>query len=123
MVFDLFSVVSASQQNCHINRVVDIATDGTPSFIGNVVTEESGCGGADNPWILKAKRGQRINITMMDFGVGLRDQQTLAEDAYTPKICRSVPRNNFICQGLLCQSVYGSSLGTKSLKCIHGQVD
>ena len=89
--FPLFSVVSTSQENCHINRMVDIAVDGTPSFIGNIVTEETGCGGADNPWILRAKPGQRINITMMDFGVSLRERNETAT-LYTASICRSVSR-------------------------------
>ena len=69
--------------------MVDIATDGTPSFIGNIVTEETRCGGADNPWVLRAKPGQTINITLMDFGVSLREQSE-AENLLTPKICRSV---------------------------------
>ena len=69
--------------------MVNVVADGSPTFIGNIETEETGCGGADNPWILTAKPGQRINISMMDFGIGMREQSEAAT-SYTPKICRSV---------------------------------
>ncbi len=35
--------------------------------IANVVTEETRCGGDDAPWLIEAKPGQRINLTLYDF--------------------------------------------------------
>jgi hypothetical protein len=38
-------------------------------FMASQMTEETGCGSPRVPWIIKAKPGQMIDITMMDFGV------------------------------------------------------
>lgn len=37
-------------------------------YIASVVTMESRVGTADCPWLITAKPGQRINITLHDFG-------------------------------------------------------
>ncbi len=36
-------------------------------FLASVVTDDSGCGGTQSPWILNAQPGQRINLTLIDF--------------------------------------------------------
>ena len=41
-------------------------------LISNYMTESSGCGGTECPWILKASHGQRFNISLYDFGTHLR---------------------------------------------------
>ncbi len=38
-------------------------------YIASVVTEETGCGSQQNPWVITAKPGQIINITLYDFGI------------------------------------------------------
>ncbi len=40
----------------------------TSGYLGSVVTEETGCGSAETPWLLRVSPGQRINITLYDFG-------------------------------------------------------
>lgn len=37
-------------------------------YIASVVTEETGCGSQQNPWVITAQAGQKINITLFDFG-------------------------------------------------------
>ena len=37
--------------------------------LGSVTTEETGCGNTENPWVIQLQPGQRINITLMDFGI------------------------------------------------------
>ena len=36
-------------------------------LLSSVLTEETGLGSADCPWMIKAQPGQRINITLFDF--------------------------------------------------------
>ena len=43
-------------------------------MIANTVTQETGCGSPDCPWIIEVPRGQRINITLNDFAVEKRGQ-------------------------------------------------
>ena len=38
-------------------------------YIASVVTEETGCGSQQNPWVITAQPGQKINITLFDFGI------------------------------------------------------
>ena len=38
-------------------------------FLASQSTDETGCGSPRVPWIIKAKPGQVIEVTMMDFGV------------------------------------------------------
>ena len=49
---------------------------GTEGFISSYVTQHTGCGNTDHPWLLKAAVGQRINITLIDF---TSDQATTHE--------------------------------------------
>lgn len=41
-------------------------------YLANVVTEEHGFGSALCPWLITAPRGQRINVTLIDFGLASR---------------------------------------------------
>ena len=60
-----FPVVSAQPRTCKISRQVKVTS---PSgYIASVVTEESGCGAENVPWVIEAKPGQRINLTLYDF--------------------------------------------------------
>ena len=40
---------------------------GTSGLLSSQVTELTGCGTADWPWLIEARDGQRINITLHDF--------------------------------------------------------
>ena len=43
---------------------------------GNLVSfiaEETGCGTVSLPWLIQVSSGQRINVTMLDFGISQRD--------------------------------------------------
>ena len=50
---------------------------------GNLVsfiTEETGCGTVDLPWLIRVSSGQRINVTMLDFGIAQRDPDFAASN-------------------------------------------
>ncbi len=36
-------------------------------FLASTVTEATGCGSAETPWLLQVARGQRVNLTLHDF--------------------------------------------------------
>lgn len=51
----------------------DLKVDGGGSgYLSNLVTEELGLGSVRCPWVVRASRGQRINLTLFDFGVAYR---------------------------------------------------
>ena len=52
--------------------------------IGSVVTEENnhGCGSLRCPWLIEVKPGQKINLTLYDFGLS-----SAPRDFYVPDRC------------------------------------
>ena len=36
-------------------------------YISSMITETTGCGSIDTPWLLRARPGQRLNVTLWDF--------------------------------------------------------
>ena len=57
----------------------DLVVDAVQSsgFLANIVTEEQSFGSSRCPWVITAPRGQRLNISLVDFGVAHR-QETIA---------------------------------------------
>ncbi len=37
-------------------------------YIASVVTKETSCGSEVSPWVIEGKPGQRVNLTLFDFG-------------------------------------------------------
>jgi len=44
--------------------VIDMGTSG---FLSSVVSAETGVGSPDCPWMVRARPGQRINVTLLNF--------------------------------------------------------
>ena len=63
----LFTVEMADQRTCQRSDHVRITS--TAGYIASVVSEETGCGTGQTPWIIEEQEGQRINITLIDFNV------------------------------------------------------
>ena len=40
---------------------------GNRGVISNLVTQSSGCGGTECPWLLEGSLGQMFNISLLDF--------------------------------------------------------
>lgn len=58
----------------------------TPSgILASDVTQRTGCGDPNAPWLLKVLPGQRINLTMLDFG---RIQNDVESGAKAPTHCQ-----------------------------------
>ena len=63
----LFTVEMADKMTCQRSDHVRITS--TAGYIASVVSEETGCGTGQTPWIIEEQEGQRINITLIDFNV------------------------------------------------------
>jgi len=59
-------LTSESEQKCR-QRTPVLVTDRI-GYLSNYVTEQTGCGSIDSPWHILASPGQRINVTLLDFG-------------------------------------------------------
>ena len=81
-IFISFTVELSSRARCHHFQTSTLV--GTSGFIASIVAEETGCGSADAPWVIKAQQGQRINITLYDFA--LSSNQTTSQDPSS--VCR-----------------------------------
>lgn len=42
-------------------------------YIASIITEKTTCGSGGSPWIITAKPGQKINFTLLDFGVAVEN--------------------------------------------------
>ncbi len=40
-------------------------------YVSSHVTDETGCGSTRAPWVIEAFPGQRLNVTMLDFGADI----------------------------------------------------
>jgi hypothetical protein len=62
-------VEKAACQSCHSRRQARVTSP--RGYLASVVSLEetdTGCGTGLCPWVIEAKTGQRINITLLDFG-------------------------------------------------------
>ena len=74
------AVVSPDVKQCRQRAPVSVVdtvklgqrgqSDVVSGYLSNYVTELTGCGNIDSPWRVRALPGQRINLTLLDFGVG-----------------------------------------------------
>ncbi len=61
----LLPVATASKELCQNSGFVKIVAK--HGYLSSMVAQTSGCGNPTTPWILEAKPGQRINITLHDY--------------------------------------------------------
>ena len=59
---------------CQGNEPITLTNIGTEGYISSYITQKTSCGDKDNPWLISADIGQRINITLIDFvNIGSKD--------------------------------------------------
>jgi len=58
---------STSPGQALVDVTSDDVTEGGGGLLSSQVTEQTGCGTADWPWLIEAGEGQRVNITLLDF--------------------------------------------------------
>ena len=62
----IFVVVTPNDDSCP--KPGNLITTSSDGYISSVVTMETGCGTREKPWKVIVKPGQRINISLYDFG-------------------------------------------------------
>ena len=72
----------------------------TDSVISNHVTDETGCGNARSPWVVEARPGQTIEISLVDFkALSRAKSQSLVtcSDVYGLVVEKTLNINQTIC--------------------------
>ena len=69
LLLSFFVVLQPKSQHCNSPQTVSVK-DGS-GFLSSTISEDSSCGTSEAPWILEASPGQRINLTIIDFGWGV----------------------------------------------------
>ena len=62
------SVLTAKESSCQGSSFMEVGQKA--GFIASMVTEDTGCGGVDTPWLITVKPGHRLNFTLWDFALG-----------------------------------------------------
>ncbi len=81
IIYPLFhvSVFTVNRLDCSIcNEAVKLKSQS--GVIASSVTENSGCGTPDCPWIVQVEPGQKINFTLMDFGLDSPERENGIEN-------------------------------------------
>jgi len=67
---------SSSSCRYYGDLVVDAAQ--SSGYLANIVTDEQSFGSSRCPWIITAPRGQRLNVSLLDFGLARRHEAIAA---------------------------------------------
>jgi len=81
------AVVMRRKDECRGPGPLEVAAASSGGYLASVVTEETGCGSPDSPWLLRAPAGQTIQLRLLDFDAASRDSWT-PEDSQQPLICQ-----------------------------------
>ena len=60
-------LVAIPNGHCRSASPVSIANTDTEGYISSYITQQTGCGNSENPWMLRVGQGQIINLTLIDF--------------------------------------------------------
>ncbi len=67
-------VEPGSRSHCNSKRRLELTEP--EGAIASLLAEEHGFGTRRCPWVIRAKPGQKINITLLDFGLAVRNEGT-----------------------------------------------
>ena len=67
MTFSSFSILVIQVQDRLCTPGDPIRITEPQGHIANIITEEMGYGSEDCPWLIEAKEGQKINVTLVNF--------------------------------------------------------
>ena len=55
------------QYKCPYSQQTEVV--GQSGYLSSLVTEKTGCGSTNSPWVIRVNPGQIINVTLYDFGL------------------------------------------------------
>ena len=76
------SVTTARPQVCHSSKFVKVTSP--HGYLSSTVTTQTTCGSATTPWVVEAEPGQRVNLTLLDFGAQNRQLRVVEGDDDVP---------------------------------------
>ena len=82
------AVVTRRKNECQDLRPLEVETASSGGYLASVVTEETGCGSPESPWLLRAPAGQRIQLRLLDFNVTSRRESMTHGDPQQKLICQ-----------------------------------
>ncbi|KAK2171625.1 hypothetical protein NP493_1050g01005 [Ridgeia piscesae] len=65
--YECVPVVQSASSPCARHEPVLVAA--RSGFLSSLVSLQTGCGSIDSPWLVRARPGQKINITLWDFAI------------------------------------------------------
>ena len=92
-MFVVCAVVSRRRDACSPSSPVEVAigsgaaaspgaaaasAHGIGGYLASVVTDETGCGSVDSPWLLRTAPGQTIRLSLFDFDGAARSSAAAA---------------------------------------------
>lgn len=62
-----FAVVLPGETRCYGPSAGTLVTAQGEGYVSSYVTQQTSCGTTESPWLLRAKVGQKINVSLIDF--------------------------------------------------------
>jgi len=81
------AVVTRRKNDCEGQDPLEVAAASSGGYLASIVTEETGCGSPDSPWLLVAPAGQTIQLRLLDFDAASRESWT-PDDPQQPLVCQ-----------------------------------
>jgi len=81
------AVVTRRKNECQRPGPLEVAAASSGGYLASVVTEETGCGSPESPWLLRAPVGQTIQLRLLDFNASSRESRT-HDDPQQKLICQ-----------------------------------
>jgi len=80
-------VVTRRKNECQDPGPLEVEAVSSGGYLASVMTEETGCGSPESPWLLRAPAGQRIQLRLIDFNATSRESRT-QDDPQQKLICQ-----------------------------------
>ncbi len=81
-----FSVLTADEAHCSPGEPIPITQE--EGYIGNAITEDRRFGSEECPWLIHAREGQRINVTLINFARAQSFEDNLVDYNSPPRLKR-----------------------------------
>ncbi|KAK2187904.1 hypothetical protein NP493_151g04008 [Ridgeia piscesae] len=113
--FSCVKVVSPQAEDCITSPYA--RAPASAGYLASVTTESTGCGSLESPWLVTAKPGQTIKLTLLDFALSTRDRNDYIRGI--PNVChvyaiikdRQSRRTETVCGGIRRETMIYTSSG------------
>lgn len=79
------SVETGSSHSCHNEAAMTLSSNN--GYISSIITEQVNLGTALCPWRIVLEPGQRINLTLYDYGIPTAEELDKIGDLKDPSVC------------------------------------